>query len=726
MTQAEMFGSAKWIGADEDVRGGAILIAKDFDYRGGSATLRLIGLATFEAYINGERVEKDMYLPLNSEYEKTQYPVEEDLYGFHVYATEYDVTKYLVKGKNTLTLHLGNGWYTGVFCGIQKIYGTKKAIFSLTVNNDGKEEKIISDGSERWVKSYVTESDIYRGETHDFTKWKDCFIYGEGDGWRNVELAKPLDSEYEFTNCPPDRVRETVRPEIVGKGDGFVIYDAFKNTSGFPIIRTHKGYKGEIKITFSEAMVGEDIDAEHVHQQHLNILCDGEERLVYPRFTWLGFRYFKVEGECDAESVCTVYADVTTVSSFESSNDTLNWIHDTFIHTQLTNMHRGIPSDCPHIERLGYTGDGQLLCKSVMMTIGTKEFYAKWMTDIADTQDKLSGRVQYCAPYFHCGGGPGGWSSAIVNVPYEYYKAFGDDSFIRKLYPQMLHYLDFLDTHSEYDLVTSYKKDTWCLGDWVTPVDWTLPTPFVNTCLCVDAMHKIVEIAKLIGKEDDIPALQERIAARKKAITTVYFNNFFADDTFCANVQGAGAFALNIGLGTDNTKNKFIKYYETNSIYDTGIFGTELITRKLFEYGRGDISLKLLTHNEAHGFARWRAEGYTTFREYWGNDYCRSYNHPMFGAVVACFYEFILGIQQDKDSAGYDRVTISPAVIEGLNSARGHITTPRGIIAVAYTTEGGARKYTVTVPAGVSARILIAGVDESRVTDGTFEFTSAI
>ena len=302
---------------------------------------------------------------------------------------------------------------------------------------------------------------------------------------------------------------------------------------------------------------------------------------------------------------------------------------------------------------------------------------------------------------------------------------YGDDSFLRKLYPQMLRHFDFLDTHSDYDLVTSYKKDTWCLGDWVTPVEWTLPTPFVNTCFYVSTMQQLIEIAKIIGKEEDIPALEERIAIRQKAIKTVYFNDFFADDTFCANTQGAGAFALNIGLGTENTKRKFIEFYEKNPAYDTGIFGTELITRKLFEYGRGDIAFKLLTNSEAPGFARWRADGYTTLREYWG-DNCRSYNHPMFGGVVALLYEYILGIRQEKDSAGYERVLISPVVIDELDSARGHITTPRGVIAVEYTTEGNARRYTVTVPAGVSARIAINGVDETTVTDGAFEFTATL
>ena len=29
-------------------------------------------------------------------------------------------------------------------------------------------------------------------------------------------------------------------------------------------------------------------------------------------------------------------------------------------------MHGGVTSDCPHRERLGYTGDGQLTCNAVM------------------------------------------------------------------------------------------------------------------------------------------------------------------------------------------------------------------------------------------------------------------------------------------------------------------------------------------------------------------------
>ena len=85
-------------------------------------------------------------------------------------------------------------------------------------------------------------------------------------------------------------------------------------------------------------------------------------------------------------------------------------------------MHTGIPSDCPHIERRGYTGDGQLVCRAAMDVLDAKDFYRKWIEDIADCQDRLTGHVQYTAPYIRSGGGPGGWGGAACIVPWRYYE----------------------------------------------------------------------------------------------------------------------------------------------------------------------------------------------------------------------------------------------------------------------------------------------------------------
>ena len=91
------------------------------------------------------------------------------------------------------------------------------------------------------------------------------------------------------------------------------------------------------------------------------------------------------------------------------------------------------------------------------------------MRDIGDCQDIVSGHVQYTAPYVRSGGGPGGWGGAIVEVPYQLCRHYGNEQILRTYYPQMRRYIDYLESHSEFGLVTSDKAGEWCLGDWCGP-----------------------------------------------------------------------------------------------------------------------------------------------------------------------------------------------------------------------------------------------------------------
>lgn len=729
MKQSEIFGAAKWISASTDKISGGFIVRRGFELAGGErATLRVIGLGTFVCYMNGKRVGNDLFLPLNAEYEKSKYPVGEELTGYNIYASEYDVTEYLKEGKNALALHIGSGWYddTTVW-GVVKSMGEKKAIFRLTItSSDGKEYDVVSDGDEKWKSSYVKKSHLHTGEEHDYTEWCDCCLSADFDDsdWPRVKLSKPVESEYAFSDCPLDKEQATLVPTVVYKCPEYTIYDAGKNLTGYPVFISRPGKCEKITVDFSEEMNadGTDLNEKHIFDQQLVFTTDGTDREIYPQFTWYAFRYFRVNSDLAPVSVKLVHADVPVDSYFRSDNAVLNWIWETYVHTQLVNMHRGNPSDCPHIERFGYTGDGQLCARSSIMSLAGREFYEKWMRDIASCQDKLTGRIQYTSPFFPCGGGPGGWGIAIITVPYEFYKFYGDKRPLVDYYPQMLAFIKFLEDHSESGLVTSYKEGSWCLGDWCPPDKWTLPTPFVNTYFHVIALTRLIEIAHAIGREEDIPAFEEKIVGLKKAINKFYYNSFERDGCYCANAQGANGFALDIGLGTEVTRDKLVSHYNDIGCYDTGIFGTEIVTRKLFDIGECDLAFRLLTATEPHGFGKWRELGFTTLPEYW-NEPCRSYNHPMFGAVTACLYEYILGIRHDGLDAGYKNVIISPAEIEKLGAAEGYITTPAGRLGVSYTTNGTKKTYTVTIPRDTTAKISIPGIPECTVGEGTYTFT---
>ena len=149
---------------------------------------------------------------------------------------------------------------------------------------------------------------------------------------------------------------------------------------------------------------------------------DGATHTFAPQFVWHAFRYLEVTGPgVQSVSVAVVHADTPVTAAFECSSPELNWLFDAYVRTQLDNMHGGVPSDCPHRERLGYTGDGQVCAPAAMLMLDSRAFYRKWIRDIFDSQDKTTGHVNHTAPFAGGGGGPGGWGCAAVTVPYHFY-----------------------------------------------------------------------------------------------------------------------------------------------------------------------------------------------------------------------------------------------------------------------------------------------------------------
>ena len=697
----EVFGDAEWISSSD--RRICPLIRKSFSVRDiKSAIIDIIGFSSFVFYINGVRASRDYFLPLATDFEDRGVPSGEKT-RHRVYVSRYDIRDLLKNGKNTLAVILSDGWYTGHTGKYKEVpYGEKKLCFKITVEDAEGERFIYSGRDARWSESFVKESDLNFGERHDYRGYSEDMLLPEYDdiGWENAVLMSGADTEYMYTDCPPDRVIEEIKPTLIKSEGNTHIYDAGVNLTGFPSVTTD-GFVGTLKIRYSESLdeLGE-LKAKNMHGQYTDYTLCGGRHILEPKFTWLGFRYFSVEGDLIDVSVKRVHADVSVSSDFECDNESLKWLYRAFINTQLCNMHQGIPSDCPHIERRGYVGDGHLAGVGAMLMLDSESFYRKWIDDILDAQDSISGHVQYTAPYTHSGGGPGGFASGFVKIPYIFYKRFGDRELLRRAYEPMLRYFDYLEAHSEFDLVVSDKEGEWCLGEWCVPADkpgdTPIPPPYVNTCYYVKALAMAAEIATIIGKEEDIGWINERIERKKAAIRAAYFNpnsgSFFA----CAN--GADAFALDIGLGDERTYDELIAHYESLGAYDTGIFGTDILTGLLFRRGRGDLAVRLMSADSPRGFGEWKRLGATTLWEYWKNP--RSMSHPMFGSVSSYLFTEILGIKQQPGDTGYNRFVVSPDLRTGLNRASGYITVNGGRLSVCYEKSGGEISVSVSAPFG--------------------------
>jgi len=720
MKQEFFFRNAKWVGAGERTAQTFAVLRGRFEVEEiCHVSLRVLGLGFFKCYINGVCINPDTFLPLSSDFEGSCDPIEEVITGHRVYVPSFDITPYVRVGENVIALHFGGGWYTHK-C---RVFGLPKAIYHIAVEGADGARDFVSDETCRIGGSCVTDYNFVKFETQDYSAWTECLgAEFDDSAWYFATLTESLDTEYCETDCPRDALIEELPVTPLGAGEnGGTVYDCGQNTTGYPVLEIGAKAGERVSVYFSEARSPEGgIDPKHAHGQKYEVVSDGTQRVVQPEFTWYGFRYFEVVGNAAPKCVKVVHADVGAASTFECDNETLNWTYRTFMHTMLCNMHTGHPSDCPHLERRGYTGDGQLTCHAALSTLDAGAFYEKWMQDIGDCQDRLSGHIQYTAPYIRSGGGPGGWGCAIIEVPYQLYLHYGDREILAKYYAQMRRYIDYLETHSEFGLVTSDKAGEWCLGDWCGPIilypdrDITshnqqvmLPAPMVNTYFMVKSLNRLCEIARILGREEDIPAYEEKAETRKRAIQAAYFNTF--DGNFVMNVQGANAYAVDLGLGSEKTLSNMIGYYRKLGHYDTGIFATDILTRVLFERGESELAFDLLTNNGNQGYEHWRRNGATTFHEYWDSNRSRSHSHPMFGAPVAYFFEYLLGIGQKAGTAGYRSLVIAPQTVSKCNRMSGSMKIPGGTVAVSYVKENGHIQFKVTIPTGAEAIFRYAG-----------------
>ena len=691
------FANSLWLTPDRDIGSTSPIIRKTFrvDSIPEGATLYVTGLGYFEARLNGEKLGNEYFQPVASDYEKRNftkilYPCH-DRFTHRIYYNTYDVTGILREGENLLEIQLGGGWYVQkerIAEGEMSFSDRCKAIFALDLGG----RIVVSDGTEVWTCSEITSTELFIGEVIDPS--------AADGGEYPVAVASPTESELSPSIGAPDRLIRTIKPEKIGEKNGRAVWDAGENISGVVRIVSKEGYKGKVTLRFSEELRDGEPDFLSSGSHHTGasgrrqimtdeFVCDGTKRVFEPKFVWHAFRYFDVEGEIGSAEVLVIHADAKVTSTFESDSEGMNYLYEAYIRTELDNMHGSFPSDCPHRERLGYTGDGQITAKTAMMILDTKEFYRKWIRDILDCQDKDSGHIQHTAPFMGGGGGPGGWGSAVVVVPYQYWKSFGDVSVLRESLPAMKKWIGYLESRSENHLVVREEEGGWCLGDWCTLGKCEVPAPLVNSWYLVKDLDMMREICEALGEEFDerFESLRENTLA---AIKETYFKGEFL------NKQGIPVYGATLGFISPDA---VAEYYEKLGHFDTGFLCTDVLCELLFESGHGEVFEKLLRSEEPGGYLFMKRHGATTIWENWtGGSHC----HPMFGAPARQLFEGILGIKQEKSSIGWEKIVFDPYLPEKMNFAKGSVTTPHGVISVSLERRNGEVQKTITVPDGIT------------------------
>ncbi len=702
-----IFSFSKWLHFDS---GDAHMTRTVFglDEKPVKAVLYITALGYFEAYVNGKPLSDDKFMPPMSEYEKrdltkTHMPTS-DVFSYRIYYYEYDVSDCLAAGKNVLGTHIGAGWYgqhTSPNEGMPK-WGDNTLVFSLFLTfADGTERRIYSSAENtKYKQGYILSSKLYSGEVHDYSRYeKDFFFpeYDEKDMLACSEREAP-NSELCPVDCPPDRVLHVIKPELIFSSGDRKIYDIGETASGYAVVKFTADCASVAAFTRYADVLEEDGTLNYHYvggtgrmQNDVFFSSENCEYECYPHFTWHAARYIELTGEAEITEYRVICSDIKQISSFESDNETLNWYFDAYVRTQTANIHGCVPSDCPHRERLGYTGDGQLTCGAVMSVFDARSLYKKWMRDIKDSQSKTNGHVQHTAPFYGGGGGPGGWGGASCIVPWRYYEFYADKSVLEESFDSMKAYIVYMLAHCEDGLVTHAEKGGWCLGDWCPPHnDVKIPASFVNTYYLAKCAGICEKTAAVLGKKEDESYFESIKKDAENALVAHFYNEETHD--FCEDIQGANSFALDIGLGDETTLANTVGKYEALGEFDTGIFGTDLLLRALFKNGYHQLAFRLLTSEKENTFFNMKRHGATTLWENW--DGCDSRCHPMFGAAAEYFFSGILGIHRVND-AGFEKVSVEPPVIEGLDNYSGTLGTSFGSVTVRVSTEKGERNVRI-------------------------------
>ena len=256
----------------------------------------------------------------------------------------------------------------------------------------------------------------------------------------------PAEGKLEAVFVPPIRVVETVPMVYLSNPKPNVyIYDCGKVTAGWAKLTLTAQAGVSVKLIYGEKLQPDgrlDIWKEgYDHQFWENAqediyVCKGEgEEIWEPKFSYKGFRYVQIESLCDIGDLKleaqVFHNDVEAIGRFESSNGLFNRIHHAMVDTMLNNFH-SIPTDTPFHEKRGWLGDAQAIAECAAMNLDITAFFAKWLQDIADSQDE-NGAVCHTAPgpFLYMTPTPA-WMSAFIIIPWTLYEYYGDRDTLRQ------------------------------------------------------------------------------------------------------------------------------------------------------------------------------------------------------------------------------------------------------------------------------------------------------
>lgn len=693
------------------------------------ATLHITGVGFYEASLNGARIGRKVLDPAPTKYDK------------RVLYSTYDLTGQLKVGDNVLNVLLGHGWYDVRAVAVWNFDNAPWRNFPRMIAQlelvyaDGTKEMICSDKSWRQVASPVGFDCIREGEVLGVQRDKTLDLSKQVV---NAEEVPGPAGKLVAEALPPSVVVQEIKPKTIRKvADGVWGIDFGQNMAGWIRLHVAGQSAGDVlTIRYGERQAADgrvDIKPLDVHFRYPassmllpgggfqvdRFVCDGSAQQVYePRFTYNGFQYAEISGlkkELTAADVvaCVVQTDFKSAGSFTCSHELINKMQDAIVWAYRSNFANGYPTDCPHREKNGWTGDAHLAVELAMYNFQNTAAYEKWIQDIMDEQQP-DGNIAAIVPTsgwgYEWGNGPA-WDSALVIIPWTLYVYQGNVRLLEKVYPAMAKYVDYMGSKAK-GFIASHG-----LSDW-TPVETKTPTEVTSTGYYYVDVQILARAAEALGKTEDAKkytALAEQI---RDAYNKVLYKG---DGVYSIGSQTAQSCALHQGLVPAAERPAVeallkVAVAKRQAYPDFGILGSKYIFRALSEAGASDLAFAMATKDDKKSFGTWIRRGATTFWEDWGNGDSR--NHIMFGDVSAWWYQTLAGIRlADTVSAvalknnpgeiAFKKIVIAPVPVAGLDWVKAEHDSPYGMIRSQWKKANGVFRLDIDVPVNTTATICL-------------------
>ena len=694
------------------------------------ATLSVTALGVYQVFLNGWRVSDDHFAPGWTDYNK------------RIAYQTYDVTELAQTGENVLGAVLGDGWYAGYLGFEQKrdSYG-RYPQFLAQLNleyADGSHETIGTDGEWRGATGPILFSDMLMGESYDarleLSGWN--AVGFDASKWSAVRLETEPKAQFVAQVDPPVLLTEELSAQSVTQPmPGSYLFDLGQNMVGWVRLKVQGPAGTVVQLRFGEilqpdgALYVENLRGAKATDTY--ILKGGGEEVWEPHFTFHGFRYIEVTGYpgepgLDAVTGCVLNSDIPRTGTFECSSPLVNQLVSNIDWGQRGNF-LSIPTDCPQRdERLGWMGDAQIFVRTAAGSRDVAAFFTKWMDDVTDAQSPEGGFSDVTPRLVDLADGAPAWGDAGVIVPWTIYQVYGDKRLLETHYDAMAHWIEYLDNANPDHLWRNRRNNDF--GDWLSIAADTDKTVLASAYFAYDT-SLMAKIAAILGRAEDAAKYETLFGQIKTA-----FNEAFvaADGHIQGDTQTAYVLALHFDL-LPNDKRPLAAQHLVADIerknwhLSTGFVGVGYLCPVLTEAGYADVAYRLLLNETFPSWGYSIKQGATTIWERWDgwteekgfqDVGMNSFNHYSLGSVGEWLQRYAAGIDTDPNQPGYAHLHLTPHPSRRLPSVRASFDSLHGGIASAYEWEGGTLRWTVTVPANVTATVAVPTDAPNSVTEG--------